>query len=130
MAARYASASGTWSVSDGPDVNTFIDFHRLSALAIAGDGRALLTWQDSFGLTGVSFDGATGVWGSRQNVSSTISAADPVVAANQSGNFVVMWGATFGNPFPRLLSRRYSSDTGTWRPSSRCQGSEPTAAAS
>jgi hypothetical protein len=113
MAARYSPASDSWSVSDGPDVDTFIDFQRLSAVAVAGDGRALLAWQDSFGLFGVLFDTVTGTWGSQRPLSSTIAANAPAVAADQSGNFMVMWGTGFtATSLPRLLSRRFSSSTG------------------
>jgi hypothetical protein len=115
LAARYAPASATWSVSaDGPEVNTHLEFRRGSLLRMTADGRALLAWQDSFGLYGARFQMATGLWGRIRPLSSTIAALEPQVAHDQSGNFMVMWNTGFTlQRLPRLLTRLYSWNTDT-----------------
>lgn len=113
LAVRYTSSSGTWSVVTGPTVDAFVDFRRQSTIAVTPDGRALLGWQESFGLALVPFNVVTEAWGTLKRTAGS-NAGAPRIAADRSGNYVVVWAQFFASTLPWLKSRSYAWTTDTW----------------
>jgi|KBSSwiStaDraftv2_1062776.scaffolds.fasta_scaffold42636_3 hypothetical protein len=114
---RFAAGSG---VPLGPEfrVNTYTTgIQHFPAVASDFGGNFVVVWQD-----GSLFEGGRGVFGQRFDSSGAPVGPEfqvetyttglqgyPSVAADASGDFVVVWASETPGPFPAVFGQRYSS---------------------
>jgi Divergent InlB B-repeat domain len=113
MNARWLQAAGV-QVAPGPPVPD-CDLRELSMrLAVAGNGDAMLLWQDGVGWAASRWSAAAGTWQGPEVLAAVTSAA-PVLAADGQGRFVAVYGRDVSADEGRLLMRTHRPGEG-WLP--------------
>jgi uncharacterized protein YkwD len=116
-ATRYSASAATWGATQVIAASACDSYCDESKVVMDPHGNAIVSWVGKTRmLESVHFNATTGAWGGVQAVSPS-AAQLPDLAADADGNFVVTWTTPFSSIVtPTVLTRRFSSTSGTWGP--------------